>query len=111
VQKTPPQTGISRPAAVLFYLSMNFLFQISEQFRMETVLDGNFQPITQFFDCRHSSAVISTADDVIDRRLRHTTQRTQPVDTDIPFPAQFQNALFDCFTNVHEQSLPFFSSI
>lgn len=67
---------------------------------MEKLLDSDTQTITQFFDGRNRSATVSSADDVIDSRLRDTAHVAQFVDGDVLLLAEFQNALFDRLTDV-----------
>ena len=50
---------------------------------MEKFLDGDTQAVTQLFDGGNRSAAVSSADDVIDGRLRNTAHIAQLVDGDV----------------------------
>ena len=80
---------------------LNFLFQIPEQFRIEEILNRDSQTIAEFLDCRNCRAAVPTADDVVDCGLGHTAHATELVDGNIALAAQFQDALFNSFTDVH----------
>ena len=67
------------------------------------MLDSNSQAITKLFDGGNGGAPIAATDDVIDRRLGDTTHGAQLVDGDIFLPAEFQNPLFDSFTDTQER--------
>ena len=90
---------ICMDAGGLFLL--NFLFQIPEQLRIEKVLDCDSQTISEFLDCRNCCAAVPTADDVVYCGLGHTAHATELVDGNIALAAQFQNALFNSFADVH----------
>ena len=59
---------------------LNFLFQISEQLRMEEVLNRDSQTIAELFDCRNRGAMVSSADDIVYCGLGHTAHATELVD-------------------------------
>ena len=58
---------------------MNFLFQITEQLRVEEVLNGNSQTIAEFLDRGYSSAAVSSADNVVYCGLGHTAHAAEYV--------------------------------
>ena len=70
----------------VFYL-LNLLFQAPEQFGMEKLLNRHIQAVTELFDRGDCDALVSAADNVIDRRLGHAAHGAELVDGDIPFPA------------------------
>ena len=80
---------------------------------MKKLLDRHIQAVAELFDRGDRDALVSAADDVIDRRLGHAAHGAELVDGDVPFSAQFQNPFFDCFANVHryhlEKMIPIFS--
>ncbi len=51
---------------------MDFLFQISEQLRVEEVLNRDSQTIAELFDCGDGGAAVSSADNIIYCGLGHT---------------------------------------
>lgn len=86
-----------------FFILLEFLIQIPEQVRIKELLDGNSKAIAVLFNGGNSGAPIAATDDVIDRRLGDTTHGAQLVDGDIFLPAEFQNPLFDSFTDTQER--------
>ena len=56
---------------------------------MEKIFNGDSQSIAQLLDGRYRCAIVSSADDVVHRRLCNSTHRAQLVDRNIIFSAQF----------------------
>ena len=59
-----------------FYL----LLQASKQIRVEELVDGNTQTITQLFNSRYRCTVVSSANDIIHSGLRNAANAAQLVD-------------------------------
>ena len=80
---------------------------------MEEFPNRHIQAVTELFDCGDRDALVSAADDVIHRRLCNAAHGAEFIDGDIPFPAELQDPLFDCFANIHwyhlMQMIPIFS--
>lgn len=81
---------------VLLYL----LLQITEQFGIEKVLDGDAQPVAELLDCGNRCAVVAAADDIVDCGLRDAAHAAELIDRDAMFMAQFQNPFFDSLPDV-----------
>ena len=81
--------------------SLYLLLQSAEQLRMEEILNSDPQTVAQLLDRRNSGAVVPSADDIIHRGLRNAAHVAELIDRYITFTAQFQDALFHCFADVH----------
>ena len=81
--------------------SLDLLFQIPEQFRMEKIFYGDPQSVAQFFDRRHRCTIVSAADDIVHSGLRDTAHSAELVDGNIAFSAQFYDPLPDSISDVH----------
>lgn len=86
-----------------FFILLEFLIQIPEQVRIKELLDSNSQAITKLFDGGNGGAPIAATDDVVHGGLGDTAHGAQLVDGDIFLPAEFQNPLFDSFTDTQER--------
>ena len=81
----------------LFY----FLFQVTKQFTVKELLNGDAQAVTQFFDGGDGGAAVAAADNVVDGGLGDTANSAELVDGNICFLTQLYNALFDRFADIH----------
>ena len=59
---------------------------------MKEILNRNTKSITQFFNGRDCRAVITSADDIVDRRLCNATFYAQSIDGNVLFFAQFDDS-------------------
>ena len=69
---------------------------------MKEFFNRNSQPITQFLNCGDGGAAVASTDNIMNGRLGDTTDVAQLIDGKILLLTQLQNALFDCFTHIHE---------
>ena len=83
------------------YISLYFLLQSAEQLRMEEFFNGDSQSVAQLLDRRNGGAVVPSADNIIHRGLRNAAHVAELIDRYVTFPAQFQDALFHRFADVH----------
>jgi hypothetical protein len=81
----------------LFY----FLFKIGKKIGAEKNIDRNTQTVTQLLNCGHGSTIVSAANNVVNSRLRNTTDAAQLVDRNVAFLAQLNDSLSDSFTDGH----------
>ena len=68
---------------------------------MEEFFNGDSQSVAQLLDRRNGGAVVPSADDIIHRGLRNAAHVAELIDRYVTFPAQFQDALFHRFADVH----------
>ena len=68
---------------------------------MEEFLNGDPQTVAQLLDRRNCGAVVPSADDIVHRGLRNAAHVAELIDCYVAFPAQFQDALFHRFADVH----------
>ena len=74
----------------------------------EKLIDGDIQTIAKLFDRCNSCRMVSSAHDVIERRLRNAAEDAQTVDRDIAFLAQRQNTPPHRFADRHHDHPAFF---
>ena len=68
---------------------------------MEEIFNGDSQSVAQLLDRRNSGAVVPSADDIIYRGLRNAAHIAELIDRYVTFPAQFQDAFFHRFADIH----------
>ena len=71
---------------------MNFLLQVVKDGSVEELPQGDVQSVAEFLDGGHGGAVISSADDVVERGLGYAAEGRQPVDGDLPLGTEFQDS-------------------
>ena len=87
------------------YFLLNFLFQVSEQFRVKEFLNGDSQTIAELLDRGNSGAAVSSADDIVYRGLSNAAHAAELVDGNITLIAQLQDAFLDGLADVHGDHL------
>ena len=97
-----------RDGAAFFILSFDFRLQIMEKVRFEKILNGHSKPVAYFFQRRNGNALVSSADKVVEGRLRNAAFRTQPVEGYVVIAAQFQDTRSGGFSNSHRNHSKFF---
>ena len=68
---------------------------------MEKIFNGDPQPIAQLLDGGDSGAVVSSADDVIDRGLGDAAHMAKLIDGNISLFTQLQYAFSHRFADIH----------
>lgn len=98
-KNAPSETGLQRHGTGehLFY----FLFHVAEQVGVEELFNSDSQSIAKLLDGGNRGTVVAATDYIIDSGLGNAADATEFVDGKVLLLAQFQNALFYCFTNIY----------
>ena len=89
-----------KKAIPLLYL----LFKIPEQVRMKEILYCDSESITELFDRRNGCAVVTSADDIIDGRLRNAAEIAEFVNGDALRITQFNDSHSNRFSDAQQVS-------
>ena len=84
---------------------LDLLFQISEQLRIEEVLNGDFQTIAEFLDRGNGGAAVASTNDIVHRGLGYAAHATEFIDRNVTLIIEFQDAFLDGLADVHGDHL------
>ena len=84
---------------------LDLLLQVSEQLRIEEILNGDSQTITKLLDRGNGGAAVASADDIVHCGLGHAAHAAEFIDRNVTLIAELQDAFLYGLADVHGDHL------